>query len=106
MKYKEIYAALNQRRQEVPGFSDSDYSGWRAARQSYMTLQRPLWIVAEDPSAHQRLWITQDGSSLSITVGKMDAQGHNCGTSTCIQCRNRTDLAAALRRLFAGTEAA
>lgn len=32
MKYKEIYAALNQRRQEVPGFSYSDYSGWRAAQ--------------------------------------------------------------------------
>ena len=48
MKYREVYLALNQRKLDAPGFHYSDYSGWRAANQSYMTRQRPLWIVAED----------------------------------------------------------
>lgn len=48
MKYKEVYLALNQRKLDAPGFHYSDYSGWKAANQSYMTRQRPLWIVAED----------------------------------------------------------
>ena len=51
MKYKEVYLALNQRKLDAPGFHYSDYSGWKAANQSYMTRQRPLWIVAEDPAA-------------------------------------------------------
>ena len=61
MKYREIYAALAKRRMDVPGFRFSDYSGWRSPTQSYMTRQRPLWIVAEDPSLSRRLWITQEG---------------------------------------------
>ena len=55
MKYREIYAALAKRRIDVPGFRFSDYSGWRSPWQSYMTLQRPLWIVAEDPASSRRL---------------------------------------------------
>ena len=37
MKYKEVYLALNQRKLDAPGFHYSDYSGWKAANQSYMT---------------------------------------------------------------------
>ena len=33
-------------------------------------------------------------------VGKMDQNGGNCGTVKRISCRNRTALAAELRRLF------
>ena len=36
MKYKEVYLALNQRKLDAPGFHYSDYSGWKAANQSYM----------------------------------------------------------------------
>ena len=103
MKYKEVYAALAKRRMDVPGFRFSDYSGWRSPTQSYMTRQQPLWIVAEDPALSRRLWITQDGRDLSITVGKMDQNGGNCGTVNHISCRNRTELAAELRRLFDST---
>ena len=103
MKYREIYAALAKRRMDVPGFRFSDYSGWRSPTQSYMTRQRPLWIVAEDPALSRRLWITQEGRDLSITVGKMDQNGGNCGTVNHISCRNRTELAAELRRLFDST---
>ena len=70
MKYREIYDVLEKQQIDVPGFRFSDYSGWRSPWQSYMTLQRPLWIVAEDPASSRRLWITQDGRDLSITVGK------------------------------------
>ena len=75
MKYREIYDVLEKQQIDVPGFRFSDYSGWRSPWQSYMTLQRPLWIVAEDPASSRRLWITQDGRDLSITAGKMDRAG-------------------------------
>ena len=51
MKYKKIYEVLEQRRSSSPDFRYSDYSGWRSYYRSYMDRQRPLWIVAEDPSA-------------------------------------------------------
>ena len=66
MKYREVYLALNQRKLDAPGFHYSDYSGWQAANQSYMTRQRPLWIVAEDPASSRRMWICHDGSVLSV----------------------------------------
>lgn len=75
MKYKEVYLVLNQRKLDAPGFHYSDYSGWRAANQSYMTRQRPLWIVAEDPAAGRRMWICHDGSALSVTICKMIQKG-------------------------------
>ena len=70
MKYREIYDVLEKQQIDVPGFRFSDYSGWRSPWQSYMTLQRPLWIVAEDPASSRRLWITQDGRDLSINCWK------------------------------------
>ena len=101
MKYKAIYEALEQRRKNTPSFRYSDYSGWRAANQSYLTLQRPLWVVAEDPVAGRRLWITQDGSQLSITIGPMDEKGQNYGSANMTRYENRTQMALALRKLFA-----
>lgn len=50
MKYKAIYDVLNERRQTTPGFCYHDRSGWRAYPQTYMTMQCPLWIIAEDKS--------------------------------------------------------
>ena len=100
MKYKEVYLALNQRKLDAPGFHYSDYSGWRAANQSYMTRQRPLWIVAEDPAAGRRLWITQERSQLSITVGPMDHERRNHGHAHTISCRNQADMCATLYKLF------
>ena len=100
MKYREIYAVLNQRKLVVPGFRYSDFSGWRAANQSYMTRQRPLWIIAEDPAVGKRLWITHEYSSLSVTICKMDERGSNLGASRHIACENRTKMAAVLQSLF------
>lgn len=102
MKYRKIYAVLAKRERDVPGFCFTDFSGWRSAIQSYMTRQRPLWIVAEDPASSRRFWITQDGRDLLITVGKTNQKGGNCGTVKRISCRNRTELAAELSRLFEG----
>ena len=104
MKYKKIYEVLEQRRSSSPGFRYSDYSGWRSYYRSYMDRQRPLWIVAEDPSAGRRLWITQERSQLSITICKMNSEGHNCGVSHRLPCKNRTELAATLRTLFSMSE--
>lgn len=55
MKYKAVYDVLNERRQTTPGFCYDDRSGWRASPQTYMTIQCPLWIIAEDPATSRRL---------------------------------------------------
>lgn len=75
-------------------------SGWRSYYRSYMDRQRPLWIVAEDPSAGRRLWITQERSQLSITVGPMDHERRNHGHAHTISCRNQADMCATLYKLF------
>ena len=66
MKYKAVYDVLNERRQTTPGFCYHDRSGWRAYPQTYMTMQCPLWIIAEDAATGRRLWITQEGTRFSI----------------------------------------
>ena len=68
MKYKAIYDVLNERRQTTPGFCYHDRSGWRAYPQTYMTMQCPLWIIAEDAATGRRLWITQEGTRFSISI--------------------------------------
>lgn len=103
MKYKKVYDVLNERHLRVPGFRYSDHSGWCSPHQSYMTLQRPLWIIAEDPAVGRRIWITQERAKLSITVGPMDKLGHNYGHASMIFCRNQTELVSELNRLFDST---
>lgn len=100
MKYKKIYGALEQCQSSRPGFRYSDYSGWRSYQRSYIDRQRPLWIVVEDPSVGRRLWITQERSQLSITVGPMDHERRNYGHAHTISCRNQADMCAALHKLF------
>lgn len=93
MKYKEIYAALNQRRQEVPGFSYSDYSGWRCLEQSSATL--PLWVEAEDPVHHRRFIFKHYGIMIQTII--IDCDTH---TEQKILHRRRDDLGADLLALF------
>ena len=81
MKYKAVYDVLNERRQTTPGFCYHDRSGWRAYPQTYMTMQRPLWIIAEDAATGRRLWITQEGTRFSISIRRMDEQRNNYGRS-------------------------
>ena len=90
MKYKAVYDVLNERRQTTPGFCYHDRSGWRAYPQTYMTMQCPLWIIAEDAATGRRLWITQEGTRFSISIRRMDEQGRNYGPTYRITCENRT----------------
>ena len=91
MKYKAVYDVLNERRQTTPGFCYHDRSGWRAYSQTYMIMQCPLWIIAEDAATGRRLW---------ITIRRMDEQGRNYGPTYRITCENRTKLAQVLRYQF------
>lgn len=75
MKYKAVYDVLNERRQTTPGFCYHDRSGWRAYPQTYMTMQCPLWIIAEDAATGRRLWITQEGTRFSISIRTVEATG-------------------------------
>lgn len=77
MKYKAVYDVLNERRQTTPGFCYHDRSGWRAYPQTYMTMQCPLWIIAEDAATGRRLWITQEVTRFSISIRRMDEQRRN-----------------------------
>ena len=96
MKYKAVYDVLNERRQATPGFCYHDRSGWRAYPQTYMTMQYPLWIIAEDAATGRRLWITQEGTRFSISIRRMDEQRRNYGPTYRITCENRTKLAQVL----------
>ena len=100
MKYKAVYDVLNEWRQTIPGFCYHDRSGWRAYPQTYMTMQYPLWIIAEDAATGRRLWITQEGTRFSISIRRMDEQGRNYGPTYRITCENRTKLAQVLRYQF------
>lgn len=101
MKYRELYSILENRRLSTPGFRYDDRSGWRNFNASpYINQIRPLWIIVEDSSAGQRIWITQDGPDMEITVCEMDAQGRNGKTLQRISCKTKTELAERLRRLF------
>ena len=66
----------------------------------YMTMQRPLWIIAEDAATGRRLWITQEGTRFSISIRRMDEQRNNYGPTYRITCENRTKLAQVLRYQF------
>ena len=91
MKYKAVYDVLNERRQTTPGFCYHDRSGWRAYSQTYMTMQCPLWIIAEDAATGRRF---------SISIRRMDEQRRNYGPTYRITCENRTKLAQVLRYQF------
>ena len=69
--------------------------------QGYITRYRPLWIIAEDLACSRRVWITQEGCDMQITVAEMNAQGKNHNSSLRVACRTITELAAGLQRLFA-----
>jgi len=100
MKYKQVYALLQERQSTAAGFRYKDRSGWRSPVQNSMTRYRPLWIIAEDPVCSRRIWITQEGCDLRITIAEMDAQGDNHNSSPLVTCRTITELSAGLQRLF------
>lgn len=66
MKYKKIYNILKKGGASIT----LDYSGWWSAYcpNNYMARNRPLWIVAEVPHLHLRLWITHEFGTLRVTT--------------------------------------
>lgn len=107
MKYRELYEVLDQRRNHNPNFRYTDYSGWRDRPQSYLSLSRPLWIIAEDHRLGYRFWITQSTQSMRISYAKMTATGGNERTLTFRQpCRRKHELAEQVSLLFAELDAA
>jgi hypothetical protein len=99
MRYKEMYDLLEQRRRHVPGFSYTDYSGWRTYPPTYIDMARPLWIVAEDPAAQRRIWITQSGPDMRVSICSTDPK--NGGRQIVVgRCKRKSDLADILRHLF------
>lgn len=100
MKYQEVYAILNQRRDTVPGFSYQDYSGWRAPEQTPEARQYPLWIVASDNTTNKRFWILQEGSDLMVLIGKKDAGSDKYHKVKSFHYIPRAELACILRGIL------
>ena len=76
MKYRKLYEVLDQRRNHNPNFRYTDYSGWKERPQTYLTLARPLWIIAEDHGTGYRFWITHSSRDMQVSYAKMTAQGN------------------------------
>lgn len=103
MRYSGIYAALDERKAKISGLRVSDYSGWWAVPQTYITRCRPLWIVVEDPSINKRIWITQNGRDLSICMAQLDLPTDDPAYHRSQQqrrFRNQTTLLTYLNTLF------
>lgn len=66
MKYKKIYDVLERSSTKIA----LDHSGWRSGYCSsdYTARHRPLWLVAEVPRLHLRLWITHEFGTLRVTT--------------------------------------
>ena len=66
MKYKKIYNILKKGGASIT----LDYSGWGGADcpHNLIEFNRPLWIVAEVPHLHLRLWITHEFGTLRVTT--------------------------------------
>lgn len=65
MKYQKIYDALQTGGARI----DLDQSGWRVKSSGHWIAgQRPLWLVAEVPRLHLRMWVTHEFGTLSVTT--------------------------------------
>ena len=65
MKYQKIYDALQTGGARI----DLDQSGWRAnSSDNWIAGQRPLWLVAEVPRLHLKMWVTHEFGTLSVTT--------------------------------------
>lgn len=105
-RYHEIFKVLERRWQTVHGFSFRDFSGWNAAQQSNITRYRPLWLIIEDRTTMQRIWVTHQGQDMEITYAAMDDQGRNYGESRRIRCASKAQLAQELEGLFSRLDVA
>lgn len=106
MKYRKLYEVLDQRRNHNPNFRYTDYSGWKERPQTYLTLARPLWIIAEDHGTGYRFWITQSSRDMQVSYARMTAQGNRPNLAYCRQCKKKFELAVIVSRLFAELDAA
>lgn len=106
MKYRKLYEVLDQRRNHNPNFRYTDYSGWNERPQTYLTLARPLWIIAEDHGTGYRFWITQSSRDMQVSYAKMTAKGNGPNLAYCRQCKKKSELAVIVSRLFAELDAA
>ena len=90
MKYRKLYEVLDQRRNHNPNFRYTDYSGWKERPQTYLTLARPLWIIAEDHGTGYRFWITQSSRDMQVSYAKMTAKPEGyCGSGSDQPCHWR-----------------
>lgn len=109
MKYASIYALLRERAARVPGFHINDHSTWNRPVQNWMTRQRPLWIIVEDPSVNRRIWITQERNQLMVSCAQLNAdpksQAHRDSYCSWLPS-TQGSLVMQLKRLFGMEETA
>lgn len=106
MKYQKIYDALQTGGARI----DLDQSGWRVKSSGHWIAgQRPLWLVAEVPRLHLRMWVTHEFGTLSVTTAKLRAAIRQSGLSeshTRRTFQNQREMAEYLEDLLSRKEAA
>ena len=106
MKYKKIYDALQTGGARI----DLDQSGWRVKSSGHWFAgQRPLWLVAEVPRLHLKMWVTHEFGTLSVTTANsalpIDSRAyHESHTRRAFQ--NQREMAEYLEDLLSRKEAA
>lgn len=106
MKYQKIYNALQTGGARI----DLDQSGWRVKSSGHWIAgQRPLWLVAEVPRLHLRMWVTHEFGTLSVTTANsalpIDSRAyHESHTRRTFQ--NQREMAEYLEDLLSRKEAA
>ena len=106
MKYQKIYDALQTGGARI----DLDQSGWRAnSSDNWIAGQRPLWLVAEVPRLHLKMWVTHEFGTLSVTTANsalpIDSRAyHESHTRRAFQ--NQREMAEYLENLLSRKEAA
>ena len=106
MKYKRIYDTLQTSGARIV----LDQSGWRAnSSDNWIASQRPLWLVAEVPRLHLRMWVTHEFGTLSVTTANsalpIDSRAyHESHTRRVFQ--NQRQMAEYFEELLSRKEAA
>lgn len=95
MKHKKIFSALDCERIRNRNFQYRNYDVCDPDS------RRPvLWIVAFDPIAQRRVWITEESSQYCITVDKTDERGKNKGNPYHVFCSSQKAVVEELHRIL------
>ena len=72
MRFRKIYAILNERKMSHPNFSMTDRSNWQKPIQNYVGRMYPLLIIVDDKDINKRVWIGKSCNKLHVTTVQLN----------------------------------